>query len=342
MLSRRQFALGAAGALALASGPARSAMRGTSRRLEPLATQARAQGASGLVVLRGDETLLSVGAVDEVKRIASCRKSIINALFGIGIGEGSIRRDMTLGSLGIDDYSGLTEGEKQATVQNLLESRSGVYIPASAETPRMRELRPERGSHAPGTFWYYNNWDFNVLGEIYQRATGESLFSAIEHRLARPLGWQDFDPLRHVRWGYEPSSPRFGAYNMWMSTRDMARFGQLFLNRGHWGGRQLFPESWIAESTTVHSTTTYRGGTLGGYGYMWWIVTDRDGKDPMGLPLGAFTAAGHGGRYITVLPAQNLVVAMQPDEREGQPPVPFYAQPYSYSEWLKQLLDAVA
>ena len=64
------------------------------------------------------------------------------------------------------------------------------------ETPAMRAARPARGSHPPGSFWYYNNWDFNVLGEIYQRVTGEGLFTAIEHRLARPLGWQDFDPLR--------------------------------------------------------------------------------------------------------------------------------------------------
>jgi len=82
-------------------------------------------------------------------------------------------------------------------------------------------------------------------------------------------------------------------------------------------------------------------GILGGYGYLWWIATDREGKDPLGLPLGAYTAAGNGGRYITIFPAQNLVVAVQPDERDNQPPVPLYADHNAYSLLLRQLLDAV-
>ena len=133
-------------------------------------------------------------------------------------------------TLGVDDYAPLSAIEKSATIRQLLQARSGIYIPASPETSAMRAARPARGSHAPGTFWYYNNWDFNVLGDIYQRVTGEGLFTATEHRLARPLGWRDFDALRHIQWGYEPASPRFGAYNMWMSARDMVTLGQLLLD----------------------------------------------------------------------------------------------------------------
>ena len=137
-----------------------------------------------------------------------------------------------LGALGayIADDLDLTASEKGARVRDLLQARSGVYHAALYETPDMAKMRPPRGSHPPGTFWYYNNWDFNVLGDIYQRVTGEGLFTAIEHRLARPLGWRDFDALRHIQWGYEPASPRFGAYNMWMSARDMVTLGQLLLD----------------------------------------------------------------------------------------------------------------
>lgn len=342
MISRRQFAFGAASAMLAAQAIAQR--HPTPRRIGALAAvaaRARALGSLGLIVMRGDEVLLSDGQVDAVRRIASCRKSIVNALYGIAVGDGRINLAATLAELGVDDYQPLTEIEKRATVRDLLMARSGVYIPASAESPRMRELRPARGSHAPGTFWYYNNWDFNVLGEIYQRVTGEGLFTAIEHRLARPLGWRDFDPLQHMRWGYESESPRFAAYNMWMSTRDMARFGQLFLNHGRWAGRQVVPQSWIAESTRTYSTTIYDGGALGGYGYLWWTVTDQGGKDPMGLPLGAYSAAGNGGRYITIFPEQNLLVAVQPDEREDRPPVPLYAERNAYSLLLRQILEAV-
>ena len=322
-------------------GPPRPAAAAPGPGLDAFRRHARELGARTLVVLRGEEILVSDGEVTEVRRIASCRKSIVNALYGMAVGEGKINLDASLAEVGIDDYAPLTEMEKRATIRQLLQARSGIYIPASAESPAMRAARPARGSHAPGSFWYYNNWDFNVLGEIYQRVTGEGLFTAIEHRLARPLGWQDFDPLRHALWGYEPESPRFGAYNMWMSARDMARFGQLFLNRGRWAGRQLIPARWIDESTRVYSTTDH-DGILGGYGYLWWLATDQGGRNPLGLPPGAFTAAGNGGRYITIFPAQNLVVAVQPDERDNQPPVALYAQPNAYSLLLRQLLDALA
>lgn len=72
-----------------------------------------------------------------------------------------------MAELGIDDNEPrLTDEEKRATVHDLLKARSGVYHPALYETARMKEKRPPRHSHASGTFWYYNNWDFNVLGTI--------------------------------------------------------------------------------------------------------------------------------------------------------------------------------
>ena len=338
-IGRREFALGSAvSALALAApSPALAAQR----QLDAFRTRARALGARAFIAMRGNETLISDGPVAEVQRIASCRKSIVNALYGIAVGAGKINLDATLADVGIDDYSPLSATEKSATIRDLLRARSGVYIPASAETARMAALRPPRGSHQPGAFWYYNNWDFNALGEIYQRVTGEGLFTAIEHRLAIPLGWRDFRPLEHMQWGYEPASPRFGAYNMWMSTRDMARFGQLFLNRGRLHGAQLIPEAWIADSTRVYSTTDH-DGILGGYGYLWWIATDQGGKNTFGLPVGSYTAAGNGGRYISIFPQQNIVFAVQPEEHEDQPPAQIYSDMAAYSQLLRQLLDAVA
>src|SRR5262249_5297964 len=83
----------------------------------------------------------------------------------------------------IDDKPpALTDGEKQATVRDLLMARSGVYHEAAAENDHMKQVRPERGSHRHGTFWYYNNWDFNVLGTIYRQRTSGDIFGAGEPR----------------------------------------------------------------------------------------------------------------------------------------------------------------
>lgn len=337
-LGRRQFTLAAAASAAALATPASA--RVSRGGLDAFRRRARELGARAIIAMRGNETLVSEGPVGEVQRIASCRKSIINALYGMAVGANKIDISTKLADIGIDDYSPLSDAEKQATIRDLLQARSGVYIPASAETAHMAALRPARGSHPHGTFWYYNNWDFNVLGEIYQRYTGEGLFAAVEHRLAIPLGWRDFRVLEHTQWGYDPASPRFGAYGIWMSTRDMARFGQLFLNRGRWNGQQLIPESWIAESTRAYSTTTY-DGILGGYGYLWWLATDQNGKNTFGLPVGSYTAAGNGGRYISIFPEQNILVAVQPEEHEGQPPAQIFTDPNAYAQLLRQLLDAV-
>ena len=344
VVTRRRFALTLAGATALvasggcAIGTTRAGVRS---RLDGFRNTARELGVRGLVVLRGGETVLADGDVHQPMRIASIRKSLVSALFGMAQAAGRVNLEATIGELGIDDYVPLSEVEKRATVRQLLMARSGVYIPTAAETPAMRAARPARGSHPPGTFWYYNNWDFNVLGEIYQRTTGEGLFSALEHRLARPLGWKDFDPLRHARWSYDKSSPRFPAYNIEMSAHDLARFGQLFLQRGKWQERELIPEAWIDESTREYSVTG-RSGFNSGYGYMWWVVSEAAGVDRRGLPVGAYSAAGNGGRYVTVLPALGVVVAIQPNERRGEPPVPLYARPNAYSDLLAQLVTALS
>ena len=83
------------------------------------------------------------------------RKSLMSAPFGIYVAEGKIDLSSTLKELGIDDLTPLTEVEKTATVKDLLSARSGMYIEAAGEAPSTKAVRPARGSHAPGIFWYY-------------------------------------------------------------------------------------------------------------------------------------------------------------------------------------------
>jgi len=337
-LSRREFSAALVSSLVVAPHVARAAAapRLNLSNLDRFRQRAFELGASGLVVTTADKTLLSAGEVSAVSRIASIRKSFVSALYGIAVADGRIGLATTVGELGIDDYTSLTSVEKGATLRDLLRARSGIYLPTAAETPAMKAARPGRGSHAPGTFWYYNNWDFNVLGDAYQRVTGEDLFAAIENRLLRPLGFQDFDPLRDMKWSFDTDHPRFPAYNMWMSARDMARFGQLFLRRGEWGGKQLVPAPWVKESTTAYSRTDHSGWG-GGYGYLWWIASRIDGASTDGLPVGAFSAAGNGGRWITVFPDHDLVVAVQPVEIRGQPQSEIYTDKSAYTNLLKLL-----
>ena len=150
---------------------------------------------TAVVVVHHGAVVAEWGDTAKPAELASMRKSLLDALIGIAVTKHQIVLDRTLAQLGIDDNApSLTATEKQATVQMLLEARSGIYHPALYETAAMAAKRPARGSYAPGTFWYYNNWDFNALGLIYERATGQGIYDAIGAQLAQPLGMQDYRP----------------------------------------------------------------------------------------------------------------------------------------------------
>lgn len=272
--------------------------------------------AAFMIVTRG-RVIVAWGDTARTFRTHSVRKSFMSALIGIAVAEGQIDTAQTLGALGISERATpLTTMELRARVADLLRARSGVYLPAAGEIDAMREARPARGSHAPGTFWYYNNWDFNVLGTIFRRATGEDIFDALDRRIARPIGMQDFRPEDGV-YSVEESSDH-PVYAFRISARDLARFGVLYLNRGRWRDRQIVLESWVAASVRSYSATGDQGSraTKSGYGLMWWIQTNARAYPELAIPDGSFTASGHGGQRLTVIPQIETVVVnlMNTDE----------------------------
>lgn len=235
--------------------------------------------------------------------VHSVRKSFLSALYGIAVSQGAIRLSEPLSLLGIDDNEpSLTDLEKTATVGDLLKARSGIYHPALYEAPTMAAARPTRHSHAPGTFWYYNNWDFNALGTIFERQTKTSIFPEFETRIADPLGMEDFRIADGKYVNGRDSIHR--AYPFRMTARDMARFGLLFLREGNWRGRQVVPRDWVKASTTSYSDARANGG----YGYMWWVAVNGIHLPGVQLPKGTYSARGAGGHYILVVPQFDLVI----------------------------------
>lgn len=242
------------------------------------------------------------GETDRKFNVHSIRKSYLSALYGIAVDERKIKLSSTLEDLGLDDNEpSLTREEKRARVIDLLQARSGIYHPALYETQGMKDRKPKRGSHLPNTFWYYNNWDFNALGTIYEKATKSTIAEEFGRRIAAPLQMEDFrvEDVVYFR-GADSIHP---AYPFRMTARDMARFGLLFLREGKWRNKQIIPKKWVRESTKSFSDA----GTSGGYGYLWWVAVD--GKL---LPNVVFDKAylvdGAGGHKILVVPDFNLVV----------------------------------
>jgi CubicO group peptidase (beta-lactamase class C family) len=267
-------------------------------------------GSTSVMIVQHGVIVVAWGDVARKSNLHSCRKSLLNALIGIAVAERKINLDDTLETLGIDDNKpSLTEMEKQATVRDLLKARSGVYHPTVYETKGMESLKPARGSHPPGTYWYYNNWDFNTLGYIYEHAVGEKIFEAFYREIAQPIGMQDFKP----RDGHYITNgdSRYPAYPFEMSARDFARFALLYLNGGRWNATQVVPEDWVKQSTRPYSDTE-----SGGYGFLWWTGDSASGeRQEIAFPKGSFWAEGHLGQYAVVVPSLDLIIVNRLDER---------------------------
>jgi CubicO group peptidase (beta-lactamase class C family) len=266
----------------------------------------RSQRPTAVMIVQGDRVIAGWGDIERRVNVHSVRKSLLSALYGTAISEGRISLSSTLAQLGIDDRPpSLTDAEKQATVRDLLMARSGIYHPAAYETSDIRQKRPARGSHAAGTFWFYNNWDFNALGTIYRLATEEDIFQSFARRVAKPIDMEDFS-ARDGQYVLEASSIH-PAYPFAMSARDLARFGLLFLNGGRWNAAQVIPAAWVRESTTAYSQTDRAAR----YGYLWWVLSSEEWGP------GAFMAPGYGGQVVAVVPSKRLVAVETVDLRQN-------------------------
>jgi CubicO group peptidase (beta-lactamase class C family) len=261
------------------------------------------------VVIVDDGTIISQwGATATKFNVHSIRKSFLSALYGIAVAKGEIDPNVTLAQLGVDDNEpSLTPEEKRARVIDLLKARSGIYHAALYETPAMKAEKPARGSHPPRSFWYYNNWDFNALGTIYEKLTHDSIYHSFNTQIGQRIGMEDYDPKEQEYVTGPDSIHR--AYPFRMTARDMARFGLLFLRGGRWRDAQIIPAGWVRDSTTAYSVAdgNARDG-YSGYGYLWWVAVNGNHYPNVELPDGSFSAWGAGGHFIAIIPALNLVV----------------------------------
>ena len=278
----------------------------SAEKLEQVRLHADSLGTAALMILTDGEIVAAWGNIERTYLLHSIRKSMLSLLYGVYVEKRLIDLSKTLKELEIDDISPLTDLEKRATINDLLKSRSGVYHDAASVSLSDAAGRPARGSYDPDENFYYNNWDFNVLGTIFEQETGIGIFDALALHLAGPLGMKDFDlnKMYHI---YESERSMHSAYHMRISARDLALVGQLVLQKGRWEGEQIIPSDWISDSTFPYSDFN-RAGTGGGFGYMWWIATGSDLSDELEIEDGAVSGSGSGGHKLTILPSINTVV----------------------------------
>ena len=182
-----------------------------------------------------------------------------------------------------------------------------------------------RGSFSePGKFFKYSSGNSHFLTALVHYSTGMSTGSFARQYLFAPLGieyqeleeeitytrWEDYlEPLDHT-WRKDPQGIETASFGLYLTARDMAKFGYLYLNRGKWENRSLISENWIDQSTREHMTDIYERYS---YGYQWFITLVD------GVP--SFLASGFGGQIIGVVPSLDLVVVIKYEAEDPVDPV---------------------
>lgn len=280
------------------------------------------------IALSGDKVIYSYGDIHVPYNCASVRKSIFSALYGIAEEKGLINLDATLGELGIDDNKNpLTSTEKTATIRQLLQARSGIYLPASGESEGMKRRKPQRGQYLPGEHFYYNNWDFNALPIILEKITGKTTGELINEWIAVPAGMRTFMP-ENVTYQYVDYT-EYPQTRVYISAEDLARFGALYLNNGKWDQQQVIPAAWVETSVVAVSrqpvdADLLENAMMEGYACLWWVDDDEN----------TFWADGAGGHFCIVDRANNLVVVLRNNTGMSAPGYLFYnaQNPYESNE----------
>jgi hypothetical protein len=187
---------------------------------------------------------------------------------------------------------------KAMRVRDLLSMSTGHHDEApfrGAETNWVRSFLAHPVAHKPGTLFLYNTPASNTLASIVQKAVGTGLVDYLKPRLFDPLGIED------PQWSLNPQGVPTGGFGMSIRTEDIARFGQLYLQKGEWQGRQLVPAAWVdaATSRQVSNGSKPESDWEQGYGYQFWRCR-----------YGAYRGDGAFGQFCVVLPKQETVVAI--------------------------------
>jgi CubicO group peptidase (beta-lactamase class C family) len=256
---------------------------------------------------------------DDLHTLCSATKSFASALLGIAMDKGYIASvDMKVFDFFPEnsDLLSLTPGKGNMTIRHLLTMTSGLqwddestsyYDPVNdmyqlfTTSDPMRFILSKDLIKEPGTFYEYANCNTNLMGEIVHRATKIRLDLFCDSLLFSKLG------IKVYEWQRIKPEIIFTSGDLMLRPRDMAKFGQLFLNKGIWDGERVISEEWCLESTSRHIdpndyTNDFKWSD--GYGFQWWQKDYASNKKV----YHSYFASGWGGQLIIVIPELETVI----------------------------------
>lgn len=270
---------------------------------------------NGMLVVRKENVIFEKyyngHGPDDAFHIASVTKTIISALIGICIDKGYIK---SVDQRVIEFFPQYKLKASEVTVRHLL-TMTAPYPFVDWQEP-LEELCTQEdwvqytlgriGNGGEIGSFKYSSAGAHVLSAFITSVTGKSAREFANEYLFQPLGMREipnynmkafgFDDLfgKDVKgWIHDPNGISTGGWGLMLTVKDMAKFGQLYLNEGIHNGKQILSKSWIKESTEMNQNQ---------YGYLWWL-REEDG-------IFSYCAMGDGGNMICCIPKQDLVVVI--------------------------------
>ncbi len=192
------------------------------------------------------------------------------------------------------------ENMKKITVKHLLTMNTGHHTePRHMSECWEADFLRSYVEHEPGTHFMYNTFGTYMLSAIVQKVTGKKLLAYLREKLMDPLGMSE-----DIWFEESPTGVATGGYGLNVRVEDIARFGQFYLQKGKWNGKQLLNEQWIMDAQTPWSDNSTPGGEPSdwgsGYGYQFWMC----------MPEHVYRGDGAFGQYCVILPDQDMVIAI--------------------------------
>ena len=228
----------------------------------------------------------------------SLSKSFTSTAVGLAVAEGKLSVDDPVTRFFPEETPAQpTNNLKAMRVRDLLRMSTGHHTepPRDADQTWTKVFLAHSVPSKPGTHFLYNTSATYMLSAIVQKATGQTVLDYLKPRLFEPLG------IEQPVWGASPQGVTLGGYGLSIRTEEIARFGQLYLQRGQWNGQQLVPEAWVEQATSLQTSNGSNPNSDWdqGYGYQFWRSRH-----------GAYRGDGAFGQYCIVLPEQDAVIAI--------------------------------
>ena len=228
----------------------------------------------------------------------SLSKSFTSTAVGFAVAEGKLSIDDPVLKFFPDDAPAeVSENLRAMRVRDLLTMSAGhqVEVNLRNEPHWIKAFLAHPVPHKPGSHFQYNTPATFMLSAIVQKITGKTVVEYLQPRLFDPLG------IEPPKWDANPQGISIGGYGLYLKTEDIAKFGQLYLQRGKWQGKQLIPAEWV-EQATSKQVSTGRDPKLDwgqGYGFQFW-----------GCRHDGYRGDGKDGQFCIVLPKLDAVIAI--------------------------------